>query len=110
MVNESLWGPNWARLLKFYKRTDPTRPETFHDQAYDSYNNHRSTAPIAVYHYPGPDGDRVADTFPGPLLFGEYCHVNCYNRREIAADPGVRDAWGRGFLPMGDGAFGGSQG
>ncbi len=102
MANESTWGPNWARLLKYYQKTDPTRPETFHDQAYGSYNNHKSVTPIAVYHYPGPDGASVADTFPRPLLFGEYCHINCYNRREIAADPGVRDAWGRGFLPMWD--------
>jgi len=103
MANESAWGSNWKHLLKFYQKTDPTRPVTFHDQAYGNYNNYGSHhVPIAVYHYPGPDGNLVADTFPRPLLFGEYCHINCYNRREIAADPGVRDAWGRGFLPMWD--------
>ncbi len=101
MANESAWGPNWERLLRFYRATDPTRPVSFHDQAYGGYNNYGSRdVPIAVYHYPGPDGARVADTFPRPLLFGEYCHINCYNRQEIAADPGVRDAWGRGFYPM----------
>ena len=101
MANESTWGPNWEKLLHFYLRTDPTRPVSFHDQAYGRYNNYGSRdVPVAVFHYPGPGGGRVADTFPRPLLFGEYCHINCYNRQEIAADPGVRDAWGRGFLPM----------
>ncbi len=103
MANESAWGPNWERLLKFYQETDPARPVSFHDQAYGGYNNYGSKeVPIAVYHYPGPEGDRVADTFSRPLLFGEYCHINCYNRREIAADPGVRDDWGRGFKNMWD--------
>ncbi len=101
MANESAWGPNWEKLLRFYQTTDSTRPVSFHDQAYGGYNNYGSgDMPIAVFHYPGPAGGRVADTFSRPLLFGEYCHINCYNRQEIAADPGVRDAWGRGFLPM----------
>jgi len=101
MANESAWGPNWGKLLQFYRTTDPTRPVSFHDQAYGGYNSYGSRdVPVAVFHYPGPGGGRVADTFARPLLFGEYCHINCYNRREIAADPGVRDVWGRGFLPM----------
>jgi hypothetical protein len=101
MANESAWGPNWEKLLHFYQATDSTRPVSFHDQAYGGYNNYGSgEVPVAVFHYPGPEGGRVADTFPRPLLFGEYCHINCYNRQEIATDPGVRDAWGRGFLPM----------
>ncbi len=115
MANESAWGPNWEKLLHFYQTTDASRPVSFHDQAYGGYNNYGSgEVPVAVYHYPGPDGGRVADTFARPLLFGEYCHINCYNRQEIAADPGVRDAWGRGFLPMWDrvyespGALGGA--
>ena len=35
-----------------------------------------------------------------PTLFGEYAHLNCYNRREIAADQGVRDIWGLGIDRM----------
>ena len=98
MANESAWGPNWAKLLEFYNKTDPTRPKTFHDQAYGGYNNYGSDAmPIANIHYPGLDGPAVADTFSRPLLFGEYSHLNCYNREEIATDPGVRDSWGKGI-------------
>jgi len=33
MANESAWGPNWGKLLQFYRTTDPTRPVSFHDQA-----------------------------------------------------------------------------
>jgi hypothetical protein len=42
----------------------------------------------------------MARNYNRPLLFGEYCHLNCYNRQEIAADPGVRDDWGRGLESM----------
>ena len=98
MANESAWGPNWEKLLNFYKKTDPTRPQTFHDQAYGGYNNFGSNSmPVANIHYPGLNGPAVADTFSRPLLFGEYSHLNCYNREEIATDPGVRDSWGKGI-------------
>jgi beta-galactosidase len=101
MANESVWGPNWAKVLREVNRIDPTRPVSFHDQAYGDYNNAGSTAcQIAVYHYPGPSGPRMAGRFDRPLLFGEYAHLNCYNRQEIVTDPGVRDDWGRGLEPM----------
>jgi hypothetical protein len=101
MANESKWGPIWGTILKELNEIDPTRPVSFHDQAYGDYNNAGSKdCQIANMHYPGPAGPDVARKFDRPLLFGEYCHLNCYNRQEIVADPGVRDDWGRGLEPM----------
>jgi len=101
MANESAWGPVWATILEELNRIDPTRPVSFHDQAYGAYNNLGSRdCQIAVIHYPGPGGPDIARKYDRPLLFGEYCHLNCYNRQEIVADPGVRDDWGRGLEPM----------
>ena len=101
LANESAWSENWQRVLEVADSLDMTRPKSFHDQAYGVNNNYGSISlPIANMHYPGPKGPDVADTFKRPLLFGEYCHLNTYNRQEIATDPGVRDAWIRGFYPM----------
>ena len=101
MANESSWGTNWARLADFYAKKDPTRPAAFHDQAYGGYNNYGSKAmPVANFHYPGTKGPSIAEDFARPLLFGEYAHLNTYNRTEIVTDPGVRDSWGRGFKKM----------
>lgn len=101
MANESTWGPIWAKILEELNNLDPSRPVSFHDQAYGGYNNAGSKdCQIANFHYPGPGGPDIARKFDRPLLFGEYCHLNCYNRQEIIADPGVRDDWGRGLEPM----------
>jgi len=98
MANESAWGPNWVEVKKVADELDPTRPKTFHDQAVGSYNNFGSQSmPIANYHYPSDQMFDEVTMFSRPLLFGEFCHINCYNRQELAADPGVRDEYGRGF-------------
>ncbi|MFV0505120.1 MAG: glycoside hydrolase family 2 TIM barrel-domain containing protein [Bacteroidales bacterium] len=101
MANESMWTENWSKLADFYAKEDPTRPASFHDQAYGGFNNYGSgKMPVANIHYPGADGASIAEDFERPLLFGEYAHLNTYNREEIVTDPGVRDAWGRGFRSM----------
>lgn len=101
MANESKWTNNWSKLADYYKQMDPTRPATFHDQAYGGFNNYGSKKmPVANIHYPGTGGPGIAEHFKRPLLFGEYAHLNTYNRVEIVTDPGVRDAWGRGFKKM----------
>ncbi len=101
LANESGWGPNWAKAKEFADRADPTRPKTFHDQTYGAYNNLGSAAmPIANYHYPAPNGPEMIAELNRPILYGEYCHINCYNRTELAADPGIRDEYGRPFLRM----------
>lgn len=102
LANESRWSPLFAEVNRRVKLADPTRPTSFHDQCWGGYNNARSTADIAVYHYPDENGPAKCDEENRPVLFGEYCHVECYNRRELATDPGVRDDWGRGFARKSD--------
>jgi hypothetical protein len=92
--NESRWSPLWAKVLETVRALDPSRPTTFHDQCWGGYNNAWSTADIAVYHYPGLNGPAAADTGKRPVLFGEYAHLSCYNRRELLTDPGIRSAYG----------------
>lgn len=101
LANESAWGTNWRFADANAASADPTRPRSFHDQCYGGYNNHGSTQmPVANFHYPGPKGAQRAAEIERPLLFGEYCHLNAYNRHELITDPGLRDAWGRGFQRM----------
>lgn len=91
--NESMWSPLWEKVLAFVKKTDPTRPTTFHDQCWGGFNNAHSKADIAVYHYPGINGPAHAAKSERPVLFGEYAHLSCYNRRELLTDPGIRSAY-----------------
>lgn len=101
LANESAWGRNWKWANANAAAADPTRPRSFHDQCYGGYNNHGSNEmPVANMHYPGPAGAQKAADIERPLLFGEYCHLNAYNRHELVTDPGVRDAWGRGLRTM----------
>lgn len=91
--NESRWSALWDSVNTFVKRTDPARPTTFHDQCWGGFNNAGSKADIAVYHYPGINGAAAAAKSTRPVLFGEYAHLSCYNRRELATDPGIRAAY-----------------
>ena len=100
LANESYWGPNFIKSFALAQHADPTRPKSFHDQSWGEYNNNASTTQIANYHYPGPSGPEKAALSERPLLFGEYCHLNAYNRHELVTDPGLRDMWGRGFASM----------
>jgi hypothetical protein len=112
--NESLWTPLFAKVLEVAKHDDPSRPFTFHDQTWGTYNNAGSTADIANYHYPGENNADEWSRLPRPVWFGEYAHLQCYNRRELAADPWIREDWGRPLARMVDllwqqpGALGGA--
>jgi hypothetical protein len=115
MANESAWSTLFARVHKAIRRADPTRPCTFHDQCWGGYNNGGSKQlPIAIIHYPGLDGPAMCAGETRPVDFGEYCHLESYNRRELATDPGLRDLWGQGLNLMwgrmrtSPGCFGGS--
>ena len=114
MANESYWNKEFAQVQVYMEKADPTRPFTFHDQAYGGFNNQGSTAPIANIHYPGPEGYKVAARSERPMVYGEYCHLNVYNRSELVTDPGVRSDWALALAPAWenmyktDGVLGGS--
>lgn len=99
MANESYWNEHFAQVEEYVRKADPTRPHTFHDQAYGGFNNQGSTAPIANIHYPGPNGYKVAARSDRPMVYGEYCHLNVYNRSELVTDPGVRSDWALALAP-----------
>lgn len=99
MANESYWNKEFAQILEYMKKADPTRPSAFHDQAYGGFNNQGSTSPIANIHYPGPNGYKTAAQSDRPMTYGEYCHLNVYNRSELVTDPGIRSDWALALAP-----------
>lgn len=95
--NESPWLANFDNSLKDYLREiDSTRPFMFDG------GSQQPIPPLDILsvHYPSFDGPGEYANASQPTLFGEYAHLNCYNRRELAADPGVRDIWGLGIEHM----------
>lgn len=99
MANESYWNKEFAQVQVYVGKADPTRPFSFHDQAYGGFNNMGSTTPIANIHYPGPDGYKVAAKSERPMTYGEFCHLNVYNRSELVTDPGIRSDWALALAP-----------
>ncbi len=114
MANESYWNKEFAQIQEYVKKADPSRPHAFHDQGYGGFNNQGSTAPITNIHYPGPEGYKHAAKSDRPMVYGEYCHLNVYNRKELVTDPGVRSDWALALAPTWEnmykteGALGGS--
>ncbi len=103
--NESRWSALWEQVLVKVKQADLSRPTSFHDQCWGGFNNAGSKADIANYHYPGKNGPAACDTMSRPVLFGEYAHLSCYNRPELATDPGVRAAFGKPLVEMYDSIY-----
>ena len=105
--NESRWSPLWERVLAEVKKLDSSRPTSFHDQCWGDYNNAKSTADLANYHYPDLNGPREsAKDKSRPTFFGEYMHVQCYARRELETDPSVRsDAYANTLKQMVDSVY-----
>ena len=95
--NESPWNVNFNRSLGEYLREiDSTRPFMFDG------GEEQPVPPLDILsvHYPSFDGPAQYANGSQPTLFGEYAHLNCYNRREIVTDPGVRDIWALGIEHM----------
>ncbi len=105
--NESRWSPLWKRVLTEVKKLDLSRPTSFHDQCWGDFNNAKSTADVANFHYPNLDGPRECEKENRrPTIFGEYMHVQCYARRELETDPSVRsDAYANTLKQMVDSVY-----
>jgi hypothetical protein len=99
--NEADWSPNFEASAGLIRKVDPTRPRLFSGDYFRKYKGFAcGEMEIASWHYPGPGGPAAAANYHKPVIFDEYCHLNTYNREEIVTDPGLRDAWGRGFAAM----------
>jgi hypothetical protein len=95
MANESTWSKLFARVHRAVRKADPTLPCTFHDQCWGNDADGSKEMEIAVIHYPGLEGPDLCRQMTRPVHFGEYCHTEAYNRRELTTDPGLRDLWGQ---------------
>lgn len=102
MANESRWSSLWAKVLDVVKRYEQSRPIAFHDQCWGGFNNAKNKADVANYHYPSEGKSETWSQEGRPVWFGEYAHLQCYNRRELATDPGIQEDWSRPLQRMVD--------
>lgn len=57
---------------------------------FDGGSGADSAVDLLTLHYPGLGFDPAPfSSNTKPTSFGEYAHLNCYNRREILTDPGT---------------------
>jgi len=97
LANESDWGENFQAVANAVRAADPTRPVTFNWGMY--LDDAEEAVDIANHHYPALRDSKV-DTedfrdFDRPVLFDEFAHTYCYDGRELATDPGLRDDYVR---------------
>ena len=86
--NESRWNAAFEQSAHSVAELDPTRPMVF-----DTWNHAGDDlCKVGTKHYPGLRETYGNGTYPKQL--GEYCHLNAYNRHEMATDQTLRDKWG----------------
>lgn len=91
--NESMkYAEYFKKAGDVVKMLDATRPRIFSQWSPNADNGELE---VTNHHYPGPTGPDKYCNSKRPVTFDEYCHLNAYNRFELAADPGLRTMWGR---------------
>ncbi|HTV43192.1 MAG TPA: glycoside hydrolase family 2 TIM barrel-domain containing protein [Candidatus Sulfotelmatobacter sp.] len=90
MGNESSWGRNFALARSILTNLDSSRPYGFEGSSGEPV----PPPDFDTVHYPGLVGPADYAHHSRPILFGEYGHLNCYNRRQLMTDPGLREYWG----------------
>ncbi len=92
-------GTNFALAITPVRTLDPTRPLNFEVGSFGV--NPNPPLDVVTAHYASPrDVSAIFANYPRPVILGEYCHLNAYNRREQIGDPGLRDLWGLGLEQM----------
>ena len=105
LANESHWNGHFEASGKAVAAIDPTRPRTFNYYPWgwgsDGYHKEdERICRIGSDHYPGFRGASKFANYHRPVSFGEFCHLNAYNRFELATDVSLRDKWGKYFHKM----------
>ena len=105
--NESHWGRNFEATMALARKLDASRPCLFDSGGPFLWGKGKETHPqplvdIDAPHYPGLGAfsGNFDEHHQRPTIFGEYAHLNCYNRRQFLTDPGLRDFWGEGIAAM----------
>lgn len=92
MGNESnLFEEYFRKAAEIVQQIDSTRPRIFSQWGPEADNG---MLEVTNHHYPGPTGPDTYRRSKRPVVFDEFCHLNAYNRLELAADPGLRNMWG----------------
>lgn len=102
LSNESNWNQWWSRILNTVRKIDSSRPYSFHNQTIVGTKADEAGIDLGNYHYPSEDNPDSWSTYNQPLWFGEYAHLQSYNRRELMTDPSVHEDWSRPLQRMTD--------
>ena len=103
LANESQWGTHFKSASQVVRQLDPSRPQTFNWMSSGLQTVEEPFTEIANIHYPAHNGPAQARKYTKrPVYLGEDCHLNAYNRLELATDPSLRDLWGKYLREMWD--------
>lgn len=87
-------GLNYVESHRYLRTNDPSRPTVFNNEwALDG-----GIPEIAIVHYPGLPMETNPDIAKQtrPVMVDEYWHLPCYEKGDLALDPGLRDQWADG--------------